>query len=129
MIYEYECPVHGPFERRMSLDEMEEAEARGNRVCPHQEIREVGTHQGGIVMCLCECEMLVSVPQIEPDPFWSGQGEFRNLREKKEHSRNHFSPTRNNIEQVQRNKRARRRATAKRRHDTVVDIVRNIDNP
>jgi hypothetical protein len=114
MIYEYECPEHGKFERIFTIAEMEDHDRRGNFVCP---------------TCMEQCERLVSVPQIEPDPYWAGQGEYKNLAEKKAIQRNTFSPTRGNIEQVNKNKRARERAVEKRRHDTLVDIVRNVDNP
>lgn len=114
MIYEYRCPEHGDFERVFTIAEMEDHDRRGNFVCP---------------TCMQQCERLVSVPYIEPDPFWSGQGRYRNLTEKKKAESVTFSPTRDNIEQVQRNKRTRERAIEKRRHDTIVDIVRNVDNP
>ena len=118
MQYEFACPMHGYFEIRMTIAEMERKdkgdEFGRNQVCPQ---------------CMNECERLVSVPKIEPDPYWSGQGEYKNLAEKKAFDRNHFSPTRSNMEQVQRNKATLARAREKRRHDTVADIVRNIDNP
>lgn len=114
MLYEFECPEHGYLELRMTIAEMEEHDASGNCVCPE---------------CSAACERLVSVPQIEPDSFWSGNGQFKNLKEFKDFNRNHFDPTRSNIEQVHKNKASRRRATEKRRHDTIVDIVRNLDNP